>query len=174
MLIDSTSVPIHRPGSGALKKHGPQAIGRGRKGVGTKIHRGVGKEGVVSVCLSPAQKPDCIAIETLWEDWPWPSIQTVIADKGYASSAIRSTLQSHGARAIIPYKKQKNSSPSDTPSFSFDHPDDALLYPQRLSIERLFSTLKENKRIATRFDKLDASFLAFIALALMLAFQFLS
>ncbi len=66
---------------------------------------------MVSVCLSPAQEPDCIAIETLWENWPWSSIQTVIADKGYASSAI----QSHRARAIIPYTKP--SVPSYSPSF---------------------------------------------------------
>ncbi len=171
VLIDSTTIPIHRHGSGALKKSGKQAIGRGRKGVGTKIHLAAVKEGVMSIYLSPAQKADCIAIETLWENWPWSVIKTVIADRGYASSAIRSTIQSHGARAIIPYKKP--SVPSDTPFALFDHPDDAALYQQRNSIEHLFSTLKENKRIATRFDKLDSTFLAFTALALIVAFKFL-
>ncbi len=47
--------------------------------------------------------------------------------------------------------------------------DDILC--SRLSI--LF-TLKENKRIAIRFDKLDSTFLVFIALAFLLAFKRLS
>jgi len=36
----------------------------------------------------------------------------------------------------------------------------------RLFIERLFRRLKENKMIAMRFDKLDSTFLSFIARAL--------
>ena len=36
--LDSTSVKVHPDGTGALKKRGPQAIGRSRGGMTTKIH----------------------------------------------------------------------------------------------------------------------------------------
>ncbi len=37
--LDSTSVKVHPDGCGALRKRGPQAIGRSRGGLNTKIHR---------------------------------------------------------------------------------------------------------------------------------------
>jgi len=40
------------------------------------------------------------------------------------------------------------------------------MYRKRHIIERLFGSLKENKRLAMRFDKLDSTFLSFIALGL--------
>ena len=43
---------------------------------------------------------------------------------------------------------------------------DRLLYRGRNEVERLFRRLKRFRRIATRYDKLDAVFLAFIHLAL--------
>ncbi|WP_426489925.1 transposase [Hymenobacter sp. 102] len=47
------------------------------------------------------------------------------------------------------------------------HPQayDAARYAQRHPIERLFSRLKQFRRVATRYDKLDTHFLAFILLA---------
>lgn len=42
---------------------------------------------------------------------------------------------------------------------------DAVRYAQRYPVERLFSRLKRFRRVATRYDKLDAHFLAFIHLA---------
>jgi len=48
---------------------------------------------------------------------------------------------------------------------------DTKLYRKRHIIERLFGRLKENKRIAMRFDKLDSTFLSFITLALSKAYK---
>lgn len=42
---------------------------------------------------------------------------------------------------------------------------DLARYAQRHPIERLFSHLKQFRHVATRYDKLDAHFLAFIHLA---------
>ncbi|WP_041860522.1 transposase [Rickettsia amblyommatis] len=47
---------------------------------------------------------------------------------------------------------------------------DTKLYRKRHIIERIFGRLKENKRIAMRFDKLDCTCLSFIALALTKAY----
>jgi len=53
--VDSTTISIHYHGSGALKKR-PQAIGRGRKGVGTKIHVGLSATKMQEACLSAANQ----------------------------------------------------------------------------------------------------------------------
>ncbi len=44
---------------------------------------------------------------------------------------------------------------------------DRLLYRMRNRIERLFLRRKEWRRVFTRYDKLDAMFAAFIAVALI-------
>jgi len=49
--------------------------------------------------------------------------------------------------------------PNDSPLTPEDFYD-TTLYRKRHIIERLFERLKENKRIALRFDKLDATSLA--------------
>jgi transposase len=41
---------------------------------------------------------------------------------------------------------------------------DPVRYAQRQPVERLFSHLKQFRRVATRYDKLDAHFLAFVHL----------
>ena len=46
-------------------------------------------------------------------------------------------------------------------------PYDRTRYQQRNIVERLFNRLKRFRRIAARYDKLDALFLAFIHLALI-------
>jgi transposase len=137
----------------------------------TKIHLSVGYAGVVSCHLSPGQTADCKAIENLWEHWPWHTIRAVVGDKGYASSTIRNTIRSHGAQAVIPHKGLWLA--QDKEGSSFPHPNLQAIYAKRHFIERLFAKLKENKRLASRFDKLDVSFLAFVALALIFAFQLL-
>ena len=66
---------------------------------------------------------------------------------------------SNGATPVIPHK--------GVPKNSELTPDDFLdkkLYKERNIIERFFDRLKENKRIAMRFDK--HTFLSFIALAI--------
>lgn len=44
---------------------------------------------------------------------------------------------------------------------------DRVLYKRRNEVERFFRRLKRSRRIATRYDKLDSIFLAFIHLALI-------
>jgi hypothetical protein len=50
---------------------------------------------------------------------------------------------------------------------------DTKIYKERHLIEGLFGRLKENKRIAMRFDKLDIVFSSFIALALIKSYHLL-
>jgi len=44
---------------------------------------------------------------------------------------------------------------------------DKVVYKKRGAIERLFGKIKENRRLAVRYDKSDIAFLSFIAIALI-------
>ena len=90
-------------------------------------------------------------------------IKYLVADKGYDTSNVRNTIKSHGAIPVIPFKGVY------LPRNSKLNPEDFYnvnLYRKRNIIERFFGKLKENKRIAMRFDKMDHVFLSFIALAI--------
>jgi transposase len=99
----------------------------------------------------------------LCRGWSWNEIAYVIADKGYDSNPIRRQIQRQGAQPVIPYK----------PSRLFPGTYDQQLYRTRVHIERFFARLKENKRIHSRFDKLDITFTAFILLAIIKALPLL-
>jgi transposase len=79
----------------------------------------------------------------------------LIADRGYDADPLVAVLAARGTQAVIPPRRKRR------------HPRayDANRYAQRHPVERLFSRLKQFRRVATRYDKLDAHFLAFVLLA---------
>ncbi|MCB9964480.1 MAG: transposase [Rhodospirillales bacterium] len=81
----------------------------------------------------------------------------VLADMGYDSDAFRNFLRSQNNDPVIPGRKNR--------IVKIEY--DKVLYTHRKYIEILFGTLKENKRIDTRFDKYDHVFMAFVALDLI-------
>jgi transposase len=81
----------------------------------------------------------------------------VLADKAYDADRIRELIQGQGATPNIPPKRNRRWKPC----FS------KRLYRERNLIERFFSKLKHYRRIATRYDKLAANFLAMVQLASM-------
>jgi transposase len=81
----------------------------------------------------------------------------VLADKAY-DAGIRELIQNQGATTNIPPKRNRKWKPW----FS------KRLYPERNLIERFFSKLKHFRRVATRYDKLAANFLAMVQLTAML------
>lgn len=76
----------------------------------------------------------------------------ILADRAYGTKKILGYIASHGANYVIP------------PKCNSKHPwkVDWTLYKERHLIECFFSKLKQFRRIATRYDKLAVSFLAFI------------
>ena len=80
---------------------------------------------------------------------------SVLADRAYGAKKIRAYISERGANYVIP--PQRN--------VSQPWPVDWWLYKERHLVECFFQKLKWFRRIATRYDKLDASFLAFVYLA---------
>ena len=79
----------------------------------------------------------------------------VIADKGYDADRVRSCIRDQGAIPNIPNRSNRKK------KFRWKK----TIYRERNHVERFFNKLKQFRRIATRYDKLGATFLAFIQLA---------
>lgn len=81
--------------------------------------------------------------------------KAVLADKGYDSDAVVTRIRRQRALPVIPPRKHRR----------VQREYDARLYRERNRIERMFNRLKNFRRVATRYDKLDCTFLGFIHLA---------
>ena len=75
-------------------------------------------------------------------------------DKAYDSQAIRHFLETLGVEAVIPPRSNR------TEAITYDKEK----YKLREKVERFFNKLKQFRRIATRYEKLSRTFLAFIHL----------
>lgn len=76
------------------------------------------------------------------------------ADKGYDSDALRQDLRDRGATPAIPTKRNRK----------VQHSVDKVLYAMRSRIECCIGHLKEQRRIAARFDKTITSSIGFVTL----------
>src|SRR5262249_33571342 len=74
----------------------------------------------------------------------------LLADRGYDADWIREFAMKKGAWANIPPKSDRN----DPICFS------PYLYRARNRVERFFNRIKQSCRVATRYDKLAANYLA--------------
>jgi len=79
----------------------------------------------------------------------------LLADRGYDSDAIRQHARDRGTTPEIPTKRNRR----------IQHSVDRSLYALRNRIERCFNKLKNNRRIATRYDQAASSFLGFVLLS---------
>ena len=137
------------------EKTADKAVGRTRGGLNTKIHAVVdGLGNPVEFLLSAGNDHDSVhAMELLEKVQICGS--NVLADRAYGARTIREYISEHGASYVIP--PQSN--------VSEPWPVDWYLYKERHLVECFFQKIKWFRRIATRYDKLDASFLAFVYLA---------
>ena len=107
---------------------------------------------LVRFILLPGQRHDSIGVPPLIDGI---TFDTLIGDKGFDNDALRTELAQRGAAAVIPPKSNRKTVISC----------DFAMYRWRHLIENFFCDLKQNRRIATRYDKTDESFAAFINLA---------
>jgi transposase len=157
--IDSTSVKVHPDGTGALKKTGPQAIGKSRGGWNTKIHMVAADDRTaITFALSPGNEHDAPHGRTLLEELgPMPEGLPMLMDRAYEGNETRQLVLELGMIPVVPPKSNR------LHPWDYDH----ALYKKRNEIERLFRRLKGFRRIFSRFEKLDVLFLGFLSFALI-------
>ena len=111
--------------------------------------------------LSPGQAHDAPEGRKLLRQLGSQRSQTakvpLLMDRAYEGDANRHQVQAMGMNPVAPPKKSRL------------HPwqYDKELYKKRNEVERLFRSLKGYRRVFSRFDKLDAIFMGFIAFALI-------
>jgi transposase len=81
--------------------------------------------------------------------------QVVVGDKGYSFASLRRYLRARGIRAVIPAKSDQRRQPG------FDR----TVYRQRNRVERTVGRLKQFRRVATRYEKREANYLAMVKIA---------
>jgi transposase len=133
-----------------------QAIGRSRGGLSTKIHITVDALGnPLRLILTPGQTHDSTQAEALIDGF---ATEHVIADKAYDTDKIRAYL-AFRTDAVIPSLSRRREPP----------PYDEHLYRERHLVECFINKIKHFRRVATRYDKTAAAFLAFVAIASFMA-----
>jgi len=121
--------------------------------VTTKLHLAMtAEEHLVEGFLSAGNVPDITVANSLFQDVYGCY---VAEDMGYDSDAHREFLRSQNNIPVIPGRKNRK----------IKIIYDKTIYKLRGGIERYFGKLKENKRLAMRYEKSDSVFLSFIALA---------
>lgn len=158
LLIDSTAMRVHAHGSGPRGGQLAQAMARSRASLSTKIHMAADALGYpMGFILTGANVPDFDQCPPLLRAHLQRGTH-VIMDKGYDSDAIRAYVNQQGGIAVIAVNRSR----AKKPAF------DEHLYRERHRIENLFARLKNNRRIATRYEKLHLTFAAMVTLACIL------
>lgn len=102
--------------------------------------------------MTGGEAADCLQAVALLEG---ESTDAVLADKGYDAGYIVEKVNAMSAEPVIPPKSNRKK------SRTFDK----FLYKERNLIERMFGKMKQFRGVATRYNKLAISFLAFLQVA---------
>lgn len=113
---------------------------------------GLGKP--VVFLLSPGNDHDSVHAVELMEMTDITGVN-MLGDKAYGTKEILAYIKEHGATVVIPPKSNAKE-PWEV---------DYYLYKERHLVECFFQKIKWFRRVATRYDKLDKSFLAFVYMA---------
>jgi transposase len=152
-MIDTSIVRVHQHGA-CITRNRRQSMGRSRGGLTSKIHAVVDSNGLpVRLALTPGQVHDNRLATKLLSRLK--SGAMLLADRGYDADWIRALVSQHVAWANIPPRRNRKD------AFCFS----PYLYRARNEVERFFNKIKQCRRVATRYDKLAANYLAFIQLA---------
>ena len=139
----------------AGKKTENKAVGRTKGGLNTKIHAIVdGLGNPVVLLLSPGNDHDSLHAVELMEMTDITGVN-MLGDKAYGTKEILAYIKEYGATVVIPPKSNAKE-PWEV---------DYYLYKERHLVECFFQKMKWFRRVATRYDKLDKSFLAFVYMA---------
>ena len=149
-MIDTSIVRVHQH-CACIAGNSKQLMGRSRGGL---IHAVVDTSGLpVRLALTTGEAHDNRLVLTVLS--ALKSGAMLLADRGFDADWIRAFVSEHGAWANIPPRRNR------TEPICFSR----HLYRARNLVERFFNKIKQCRRVATRYDKLAANYLAFIQLA---------
>ena len=152
-MIDTSIVRVHQHGA-CIAGNKKQLMGRSRGGLTSKIHVVVDIMGLpVRLALTTGEAHDNRMCSALLSGLKPGTM--LLADRGYDADWIRTFVGERGAWANIPPKRNRKEPICFSP----------YLYRARNLVERFFNKIKQCRRVATRYDKLAANYLAFIKLA---------
>nr|WP_235681961.1 IS5 family transposase [Sphingobium yanoikuyae] len=146
-----------RPCLGRGRKRGAcaQAFGRSRGGFTCKVHARCDNQGLpLGFHLTGGEASDYGGVDSLMA-MPVPKPADLLADKGYDGDRFREDLLLNNILPVIPPRSNRKAP---------QHPD-YRRYRDRNRVERMFGFLKQQRRIATRFEKTALSYLSFLNLA---------
>ncbi len=87
-------------------------------------------------------------------------LKWIVCDKGYDCQRITDLCKENKLKPVIPKRLSPTGEERDNPDFDKD------VYRERNNVERCIGWLKENRRIATRYEKLAITYRAMIQLAM--------
>jgi transposase len=149
-MINTSIVRVHQHGA-CIPRNQRQSMGRSRGGLTSKIHALVDSNALpVRLALTSGEAHDNRLASKLLSRLKSGSM--LLADRSYDADWIRDLVAKKGAWANIPPKRNRR----DPICFS------PYLYRTRNRVERFFNRIKQCRRGATRYDRLAASYLAFV------------
>ena len=129
-----------------------------KRGLTTKIHLCCASERYAFVFhLSAENRHDAPEGRKLIETICSEDDHYLLMDRAYEDDKTRALATEHGFIPVVPPKRNRKD--------PWDY--DKELYKRRNKVERYFLRLKRFRKVCTRYDKLDSSFLAVIMLAMI-------
>jgi transposase len=168
--VDGTVIRAHKAAAGAKKGEltteenaAKQALGRSRGGYSTKLHLLTDGQGIpLAVTATPGQRNEGPEFSSLMDACLINMFRkanrptAIAADKAYNTKEIRAQIKKLEIQDVIP----KKSNQIQDPNF------DKTTYKLRNIVERLIGWTKENRRIATRYEKIIDNYLAMVHIAI--------
>jgi len=124
----------------------------------TKVHAVVdGLGNPLFFMISPGTRNDIVYAQELLAPFDLRG-KKILADMGYDQEAFCEYIRQRGGEVVIPSRITNR----------IQREIDEHEYKERHLVENLFQKLKNRRRFATRYEKLDTSFFAVVTLAAIL------
>ena len=154
-LLDSTHIKVHQDAANPAGGQQNQAIGRTKGGLNSKVTALVdGRGRVLQLGLCPGNAADLNAAKEI----VFPAHVYIIADKGYDSDQFKEQIRQKGSKPCIPFRRNRKCPAAYS----------KRRYATRHRIENFFQRVKRFRRIGTRYEKLDQTFLCMLTIAAVL------
>lgn len=152
-----------------------EALGRSRGGLTTKLHLAAdGRGRPLTVRLTAGQRHESTQLALVLDGIRVPRPRgrsrkrpdQVALDKGYSYPKCRRVLRCRGIRHVIPERKDQREQ-RRAKGYQGGRPPrfDREVYRLRSWAERCVNRLKQFRRVATRYEKRAANYLAFVHFA---------